>query len=270
MSAATARSWLFAPGDRPERFGKAAASGADAVILDLEDAVAPGRKPVARDQVGQYLTSNRAFVRINAAGTEWHDDDLRMVTSAPGLLGIVLPKSDSADVVTSVAEALTAPLVTLIESALGVQNAPAIAAQATRLAFGNLDFSLDAGTGNDETALLYARSVLVLASRAAGLPGPIDGVTTSIDDPAIAARDAAHGRNLGFAGKLCVHPNQVSVVNSAYSYDSATVDWACRVVRAAGASGGAAVRVDGQMIDKPRLELAQRVNAAVLSQEPAL
>lgn len=268
MNATTARSWLFVPGDRPERFGKAVASGADAIIIDLEDAVAPERKQFARDQAARYLGEQPAYVRINAFGTQWHDGDLRTVTKAPGLRGIVLPKSETVNAITRVVTALSgsAPVIALVESALGVLNAPAVAVHAARLAFGNLDFSLDAGTAADQTALLYARSALVLASRAAGLPGPVDGVTPALDDPGAAARDAAHGKTLGFAGKLCVHPRQVDAVNAAYSYDATTEAWARRILAAAG-PGGAAARVDGHMIDKPLLELARHIQAAAQARE---
>jgi citrate lyase beta subunit len=261
-----ARSWLFVPGDRPDRFDKAMRSGADQVIVDLEDAVAPDRKPRARGHVVELLARRHAYVRINGADTEWFAADLAALVGCPGLRGVVVPKTDTVADVARVAGVVRAgvAVVALIETALGVCNAECIAAAegTARLAFGNLDFSLDTDTERDSETLCYARSRLVVASRAARIAAPLDGVSTELDDPGAIARDARSGRGLGFGGKLCIHSRQVAVVNTAYSYGADQIAWARRVVEASGASGGAAVRVDGQMIDKPRLSLARRIVAA--------
>ncbi|MFD9889920.1 HpcH/HpaI aldolase/citrate lyase family protein [Amycolatopsis sp. NPDC059027] len=262
----TARSLLFVPGNRPERFPKAAASGADLVLCDLEDAVAPEDKAGARAEVAAWAGQNRAAVRINAAGTPWYEDDLAALGEVPGLRAVVLPKAEDVDALRATVSRLDGgvELYALVESARGIRDADRLAEVpgVTRLVFGNVDFGLDAGiTVSDagERELLYARSRLVIASRAAGLVAPIDGVTTTLDDPDLTRAAARRGRDLGFGGKLCLHPKQVEPVNAAFSPDETELRWARRVVEAAGASGGAAVRVDGQMIDKPRLELARRL-----------
>ncbi|HEY4024235.1 MAG TPA: CoA ester lyase, partial [Pseudonocardiaceae bacterium] len=224
MTAHRGRSWLFVPGDRPERFDKALHSGADAVIVDLEDAVAPANKARARDAVADLLDTQPVYVRVNGADTRWHTEDLAALSHRAGLLGVLLPKTTSAADVAATAAALGAhvQLVALIETAAGLRNADTIAAaeRTTRLAFGSIDFALDIGADTDDAALLYARSTLVLASRVAGLPGPVDGVTTDLDDSAATTRDAEHARGLGFAGKLCIHPRQVGPVNTAFGYST--------------------------------------------------
>ncbi|MFI5611034.1 HpcH/HpaI aldolase/citrate lyase family protein [Amycolatopsis sp. NPDC051903] len=258
------RTLLFVPGNRPDRFAKAAASGADAVLCDLEDAVAPDAKSAARDAVVGWVRSEPAVVRVNAADTPWHAADLAALRGLPGVLAVVLPKA-SPDAVAATASALgEVPVWALIETARGIRDADAIASVAARLVFGNVDFGLDAAvtaTGPDERELLYARSRLVIASRAADLPAPLDGVTTDLDDPAAAATAARLSRNLGFGGKLCLHPKQVAAVREAFAPSAEELAWARSVVEAAGSSEGAAVRVDGQMIDRPRLELARRLLA---------
>ncbi|WP_030831257.1 HpcH/HpaI aldolase/citrate lyase family protein [Streptomyces hygroscopicus] len=263
------RTLLFVPGDRPERFAKAAASGADGVLVDLEDAVAPGAKTVAREAAVRWLGTHDGFVRINAADTPWHAADLAALTGARRLRGVVLPKSSTADGVAGVLRRLPAgvPVLALVESALGVREAAAIAQVpgVARLLFGSVDLALDMDlvpSEPDEPELLWARSALVVASRAAGLPAPLDGVHTQLDDEAGLAAAARRSRGLGFGGRLCVHPRQVGVVHRAWLPTDAELEWARRVVRAAGNRDGAAVRVDGQMIDRPRLRRARSLLGA--------
>lgn len=259
---ATAQSWLFVPGDRPERFAKAVASGADIVIGDLEDAVAPEAKSAARAHLAQWLSSGgRAVVRVNAATTTWFDDDLAALVGAPGLLAVLLPKAESAEMVSEAAGRAGVPVVALVESALGVLHAAGIATAATRLAFGSLDFALDiAADHDDDGALLLARSTLVLASRAAGLSAPIDGVTTVLDDPARVARDAARGRQLGFGAKLCIHPSQIVPVQAAFRPSVEQIGWAQEIIAAYGDGAVGAVRsTRGELIDVPVLRRAQAI-----------
>jgi citrate lyase subunit beta/citryl-CoA lyase len=156
-------------------------------------------------------------------------------------------------------------VVALVETAAGVANASAIAAapRVAALAFGSVDFALDLEIddtdGVDETALLYARSLLVIASRAAGIAPPIDGVTVSLSDAHAIRRDAQRARALGFGGKQCLHPRQVGEVNAAFSPSPAAIARARRVIDAARNAGGSAIQIDGQMIDKPRIDQARRV-----------
>jgi citrate lyase subunit beta/citryl-CoA lyase len=201
MTIATCRSWLYVPGDRSDRFDRAAGSGADAVICDLEDAVPEEAKPTARGAVADWLSDHSAFVRINAPGTPWHDDDLEAIASKPGLRGVVAPKADSASAVARTASRLPADvaLIALIESAQAVAQVEEIAGQPgiAALAFGSVDFALDVDIPDSPatpTAMLYARSRIVTASRLAGIAPPIDGVTTNLDDPRAAVRDATHAR----------------------------------------------------------------------------
>lgn len=263
MSVLQTRSWLFVPGDRPPLFPKAAASAADVVILDLEDAVAPADKGAARAEVARYTAVHPAYVRINAADTEFHDADIAALADASGVLGFVVPKVGEPDDITRTVRHLPAdiPIVALMETAAGVENANRIAAHpaTARLAFGSVDFGLDIGVLGDGEEMLYARSRLVTASRAAGIAAPVDGVTTDLDNPRQTTADAMRARRLGFGGKLCVHPRQAQSVNAAFTPGADEIRWAERVVAAMSASGGSAVRVDGQMIDAPRLESARRI-----------
>ena len=245
----TIRTPLFVPANRPERFARAAASGADAIILDLEDAVAPDAKDAARAALRRDFTDLPVIVRINAAGTAAHDADLAaMAALCPD--AVMLPKAESAAGCQAVARALNAmPLIALIESARGLAHARDIAATpgVVRLAFGSVDFCADLGCAHLPELLLPARSELVLAARLAGIAAPIDGVTVQLDDPQISHDDAAHARALGMTGKLCIHPRQIAPVRRAFAPSDAEIDWARRVLT----SGEGAVSVDGAMVDEP-------------------
>ncbi|GAA1005081.1 citryl-CoA lyase [Acrocarpospora pleiomorpha] len=263
MTADTAVTWLFVPGNRPERFDKAARSGADRVIVDLEDAVTPAAKESARQSVVRWLSGGRtAWVRINGSATPWHDHDLACLSDLPGLAGLVVPKAeDPADLdrIRQVVGGSTA-LVALIETARGVRDAHRIAefTPVARLAFGAIDFALDIDAAETDQALLLARSTLVVASRAAGKPAPLDGVTQELGDPRAAAGDAARARALGFGGKLCIHPAQIAAVRSAFEPSAEEVEWARRVLEHA-EGPGAGVTPDGQFVDKPVVERARRI-----------
>lgn len=257
------RSLLFVPGDRPERFGKALASGADAVIADLEDAVAADGKDRARAAVAAALAQGeRLAVRINGAETAWFDADLRMCCEARPA-AVVLPKAEDPAAIADAARRLGAatPLLALIETAGGLQRVHEIAAGGcvARLLFGAIDLQLDLGMDAEESELTSLRLPLVLASRLAGLPAPVDGVTTAIDDTARIEADTRRARRLGFGGKLCIHPRQVAPVNAGFLPTAAERQWAERVVRAAADAGGAAVALDGRMLDKPVIDRARAV-----------
>lgn len=272
---ALARSFLFVPASRPERYAKALASGADAVIVDLEDAVAPADKAAARQALLQGFAGldaaqrARVVVRVNAAGTRWHLDDvlaLRALASQ-GLSALMLPKAESAAALAEVAAAMgpACALLPLIESVAGLDAAGALAAcpQVLRLAFGHLDFQADAGLAcaADESELVPVRLALVLASRRAALAAPVDGVSPGTQDTAQLALDAARGRRGGFGAKLCIHPAQVALVNAAFAPSAAELDWAQRVIVAFAAAGGGVFSLDGRMVDAPVLRLAQRTLA---------
>lgn len=253
---------LFVPSDRPERFAKAAAAGADAVIVDLEDAVAPGAKAAARDGLAAGLAGlagTPVLLRINAAGTDWHAADLAAARALP-LAAIVLPKAETPDQIRTAA-ATGLPVIALIESARGIANAPAIAEVAARLAFGSIDYAADLGIGHTRLALAQARAALVLASRLAGIAAPIDGVTTATRDGDLVAEDCRHAVEMGFSGKLLIHPAQITPARSGFAPTGPETDWARRVIAAA--AGGAAVALDGAMIDAPVVARAQAILARV-------
>ncbi|MFE6741047.1 HpcH/HpaI aldolase/citrate lyase family protein [Streptomyces tubercidicus] len=265
----TARSWLFVPGSRPDRFGKAGSSGADLVIIDLEDAVAPVDKERARDAAEAWLAhGNRAVVRINAPGTPWSEADLGM--AARYGCPVMIPKAEDLAVLADLA-ARTAgrcDLVPLIETALGVERAHQVCSTpgAVRAAFGNVDLAAQLGVAHDDhTALACARSRLVVASAAAGIGPPVDGVTTAVGDVEVLRDDIAHARRLGFSGKLCIHPAQLPGVAAGFTPSAEEVRWAHAVLDA----GESVTTVDGQMVDRPVLIRARRVLAAAQEQHRA-
>jgi citrate lyase subunit beta/citryl-CoA lyase len=282
----SARSALFVPATRADRIAKALASGADAVIVDLEDAVAPQDKDAARAALGVALASMALmqaeaprrddhearsdtggvpplWVRANSV-EPWLQADLALCAASPAVRAVMIPKAESPAQMQAAFEACGGkPLVALIETAQGFAQRDALAAHpaVARLAFGSIDFQVDLGIAGEGDALLMFRSALVLSSRLAALPSPLDGVTVEVDDTARVSTDAARARELGFGGKLCIHPKQVGPVNSAFSPSEAELDWAQRVVAAIEAAGGAAVAVDGKMVDKPVLLRAQALLA---------
>ena len=258
------RSYLFVPGNRPERFAKACASGAHAVIVDLEDAVPPAQKAAARAAIAEWLSPEQpVLVRINAADTEWFADDARMCRH-PGVAGIVLPKTETAEHLAAVAAraGTKIPVLPLIETAAGLWNALAIAKSPAvrRLIFGSIDFQVDVGIRGDDQ-LDFHRAQLVLASRVGGIGAPVDGVSETIDDVETLGRDVARARRQGFGGKLCIHPKQVAAVNEGFRPTAAEVEWAKRVIAADAQAKGAAVAVDGRMVDRPVMLKARAILA---------
>ena len=263
MSVRSHRSLLFVPGDRPERFDKALSANADGVIIDLEDAVAPERKAFAREALAEALRAGaEVLVRVNGPDTDDIIADLA-VCAGGNVRGILLPKAESSDQIRQLLnDGLTVPLLPIIETARGYRSAESIAqAQGVaRLVFGTLDFQLDLDIQSDAgDALLMFRSGLVLASRLAGLPAPIDGVTVELDDPDRLQQDIERGRCLGFGGKLCIHPRQIEAVNEGFGVSAADVDWARRVIEAIEQSDRHAVSIDGRMVDAPVIERARRI-----------
>ena len=268
-----ARSFLFVPANRPERYAKALASGSGAVIIDLEDAIAPDDKPTARAQLeagfANVPMSDRArlLVRINASGTKWHSDDLALAGKLAhlGLAGVVLPKAESPDQLAHLAASVgqACALLPMIESAAGLEaiNQIARSPQVARLLFGNLDFQADLGMacGPDEAELQPVRMALVLASRSAGLAPPVDGVTAATGDLAQVQKDAERSRRSGFGARLCIHPAQVAVVNAALAPTAAELDWAQRVLQASRDTPSGVFTLDGRMVDAPVLLLARRM-----------
>jgi citrate lyase subunit beta/citryl-CoA lyase len=277
------RSFLFAPGNHARRVEKALTLPADAVILDLEDAVAVSEKPSTRALVVEAFNQPRhgkLYVRVNAYSTEWCYADIVAITHA-GLDGIILPKVETADQLRSADWLLSnlererglpiggIDLAPIIETALGMSNIVSIAASGSRtkrLAFGAGDYTLDLGMvwSSGESELLPARSAVVMASRAAGIEPPFDTVWADLRDTAGFARSAEHAAALGFQGKMCIHPDQVAVTNAAFSPSAAQLLWANRVIAAfddAESKGLASIQLDGQFIDYPIVQRARQIVA---------
>jgi Citrate lyase beta subunit len=270
--AANAVTYLFVPGDRPERFEKAVRSGADVVILDLEDAVGPANKAAARSAVLESwsalceLANEQAVsicIRINSIGEKQSRDDLALCY----LLGptlIMAPKVESRDELEILSrEVPSARILALIETAVGVMEAKAIATapNIARLVLGSVDLMLNLGIASDREPLDWTRSMLVLASVAANIAAPVDGVCTSIGDFARIKEEALRARSFGFGAKLCIHPKQIPVASEAFMLTDDEVAWANRVIAAAETGSGAATVVDGAMIDLPVLLRAKRIVA---------
>jgi citrate lyase subunit beta / citryl-CoA lyase len=264
-----ARSYLFVPGNRPDRFDKAFASQADAVIVDLEDAVPPKEKATARAAVAAWLTRSRpVFIRINGADTPWFRDDVALC-QCPGVAGVVIPKAELVEDIGYVAANTdsSAAMLPLIETAKGLWNAHsiALASRVECLLFGSIDFQLDLRMNGEDAELLPFRTQLVLLSRVAGIRPPIDGVTVDITDSAVLRSAVRQARRLGFGGKLCIHPSQIGVVNEAFSPTEIEVAWAKRIVAAAAQAGGGAIAVDGKMVDRPVILRAEAILGAIES-----
>lgn len=269
---ARARSFLFVPASRVDRFGKALESGAGCVILDLEDAVPPDQKEAALQRLMERLVEFTAkqlastLVRINAVGSPWHNHEVRLLKGwmVRGLAGVMLPKAEEPAALQTLGTALgdQAQIVPLVESLAGLEAADLMARvpQVTRLAFGHLDFQLDVGMrcSAEEPELAPVRFALVAASRRSQIAAPIDGVTVDTADTARTAADATRARAFGFGGKLCIHPSQVGVVEQILAPTAQELDWARRVVAQAKARNGETFSLDGKMVDLPVVRLAHK------------
>ena len=257
------RSVLYMPAANARALEKARDIPADALIFDLEDAVAPAAKAAARDALASWLARTPApvLVRVNAAETAWFAEDLALCGHA-AVAGVVVPKAERrADLAHASAIAAGKRLYPLVETAAGFDAMRTLAGApgVERLVFGSIDFQVDLGIDGEGDELLYFRSQLVLVSRLAGIRAPVDGVSTAIDDAAALRADAERARRLGFGAKLCIHPKQVDVVNRAFLPSDAERDWARRVLDAAAGAGGAAVAVGGKMVDRPVMLRAQAI-----------
>jgi citrate lyase subunit beta/citryl-CoA lyase len=275
------RSLLFAPGNHARRVEKALSLDADAVILDLEDAVAVVEKPATRGLIATALERPRRgllYVRVNAVDTEFCYADVGAIVR-PGLDGIVLPKVESAAGLATIdwlmrqlerAQGLPPgeiDLIPIIETASGLQQISTILSAGTRVrrvAFGAGDFTLDVNMvwSRGETELAHARAVIATASRASGIDAPLDTVWVDLSDPEGLEASARTALGCGFQGKMCIHPDQIAVVNQVFTPSDAEVEFAERVSAAfanAEAEGHAAIQLDGKFIDYPIVYRAQRV-----------
>ncbi len=253
------RSWLLVSGTHPERFAVAENSRADQIILDIEDAVDPKDKPQALADVRAFLENGgTGWVRINDRTSSFWSHDIDGLRGAPGLLGVMLAKVDDASHVTETFDRLggATPVLALIESALGIEEARNIACArgVFRLAFGSGDYRRDTGTSVDDLAMAYPRSRLVVASRIGDLPGPIDGPTVGTSHPILREKSEL-AVALGLTGKLCLDLEQIPVINEAISPTRSDVSWAQDFL-ADFESRGRVIR-DGS--DLPRLGRAEKI-----------
>ncbi|MEU7631089.1 CoA ester lyase [Nocardia sp. NPDC049220] len=255
----TPRSWLYVPGHRDDRIGRALDSAADAVVIDLEDAVPVGAKDRALanalDAVRTAPQSREIWLRLNAVGTEWLDRELDALATAAALpAGVRLPKSEDPESVSAVAQRLECDVHAIVESAAGLLAAPQIARshqRVTGIALGEADLAADLRT--ESSGLVWARGWIVAAARAAGLSSPVQSVWTAVDDPVGLAQTSRVGRAEGFFGRSVIHPKQIDIVNEAYTPSPDEQSRARRIVDRAAASmaaGEAAVLdEDGRFID---------------------
>lgn len=257
------RSYLFVPIRRISKATERSVRQLGPVVLDLEDGVPLAEKEEARDLVARYLRGGPpVYLRINGAQTPWFRGDLE-ITGSPNLLGVLLPKADSADVVRLVRQSCRTDtsLIPMIETATGLMqvNELATCEGVERLAFGAIDFRHDVGLGGAALALLYARSRMVIESRAARVLAPLDGTETELRNEKLLMVRAARSRDWGFGGKLCVHPIQATAVRRGFSPTGETLNWARQVLSA---ESGAPVALDGHMVDAPVRAEAERILAA--------
>ena len=259
------RSYLFAPGHNAKLLGRVFTAGADALMLDLEDAVPPQHKPAARRMVAAALAAPpvpaRAWVRVNTARTDRCAADLDAV--AEHAHGIRIPKAESPeDVAWVAARAPGKPIICAIENARGVLAAHEIAAApgVAHLAMGGVDLQRDLNTTGGNSQTLYVRSHLVVCSRAAGIGAPIDSVFPRLTDDAELRSQAEFARSLGFGGKSAIHPRQLAVLHDVFTPSEREVAWAREVLEAFEAAGGAALQLpDGEFVDLPVAQRARRV-----------
>jgi citrate lyase beta subunit len=258
------RSYLFVPATDPRRVDKALASDAHAVVVDLEDAVAPEEKASAREVVAEKLRRRRAhgiqLVRVNGLETAHGRPDFAALAGLP-VDAIMIPKAEPQPLLALGPSG--PPVIALIETARGLRRAYEVATRIPRVAalmLGNVDLAAELGAtpGPDGCELLYARSALVVDCAAAGLGGPIDGPCTAIGDDAALRAETVAAKALGFAAKACIHPGQLDVVHEVFTPTADELEWARRVVTAAEGSRGA-VAVDGQMVDAPVVARARRL-----------
>jgi len=267
---ALAQTFLFSPGHRPDFFAKALASSSKAIIIDLEDAVPPDQKKHARERIQAFWQScsmenrQRVLIRINPIDTDFTNDDIAFLNVLEGPINIVVPKVESLKQLMQLTQQVPSlnSVIAIIESARGIDSVKEIATHplVLRLALGNIDTQADLGIRCDEneTELLPVKFAITLASRLAGIAPPIDGVSTDIHDFELLAKDTHRAKRLGFGAKLCIHPKQVDVVVTCFTPTEKEIEYAKRVVEVDSNSQGAAVQLDGKMIDRPVVLLAQR------------
>jgi citrate lyase subunit beta / citryl-CoA lyase len=277
------RTWMFVPGIDHRKMAKARDLGADVLIYDLEDAVSINEKQMAREMVREEISSLTIsnftkYVRINAINTPYFHDDLHEVVDEK-INGIMLPKAESAQdliflngIISQMEKKRGIPegsikIIPLIESAIGLYRAYDIATsvkRVNRLAFGSMDFMLDikVQSTKEGTEILYARSQLVVVSRAAGIEAPIDTVFIDIKDTESLKKETNLVKQLGFKGKLVIHPSQIEIVNGLFNPTKEEIEESKLIVAAfekSSSEGIGAIQVHGKMVDQPIVESAKKI-----------
>lgn len=252
---------LFVSAARPDAFAAACAAGSDMVVIDLEDSVAPDSKAAVRRIPQSALPQERSvrlYLRVNGVGTLWHRDDVAFARMA-GVDGVVLPKSESAEQITTLRAALGPGqrIIAQIETVRGLARVEEIAEAADRLALGSIDLSEDLGCAHSRLALLPLRSRIAQAARLAGAPAPLDGVTVSVTDTAAIVDDAAHACELGFGGKCLIHPRQLAPARAGFRSAPQDLDWARHALAAEEATLPDA---EGEMLRSPVVARARRLS----------
>ncbi|EJE2970232.1 CoA ester lyase [Salmonella enterica] len=265
-------SYLFVPANKEVMFSKAFCCGADAIIIDLEDAVHPNEKSLGRDNIFSWLyklnksiVKTGIYIRINHPKEREFEDDVSLLNSLNETLikGVMVPKLECIETINEIKSKLNPGIsglsfLGIIETACGVHHCDIIAnSGVARLAFGSLDYSLDINCLQTPEALLYARSRIVIASRIANLPPPIDCVTPDFCTTETLLMDSCLARSLGFSAKLCIHPDQIDVVTKAFSPTEEQIQWAKEVLEQSRDSY--AFQIDGSMVDLPLIKKAARL-----------
>ncbi|UUS64530.1 MULTISPECIES: CoA ester lyase [unclassified Acinetobacter] len=259
----SARSYLFVPANRIERFEKALNTDADAVIIDLEDAVPFDLKQSSRDALAAWLQDHpehQVMIRVNSSQTEWFLADIELA-KFPNVSAIVLPKAETSAEIEAVLKIRDIGIFPLIETPQGFANVRQIACtkHVIALMFGTIDFQLEMNMNGGYLELLSFRNEIVLASQLAKIQAPVDGVTVDFKDEDLIQLETQQAKNLGFAGKLCIHPNQVNLVNQTFNPSAQEITWANQIMQAVADAKGQAVSLNGKMIDLPVILQAQKI-----------
>jgi citrate lyase subunit beta / citryl-CoA lyase len=257
------RSYLFVPANRIERFEKALNTAADAIIIDLEDAIPAHLKNVARKNLKQWLLDHpehKVMIRINPQQTEWFNEDVQL-SKLSNVIAIVLPKVETPEDIQAINTIQQIDIFPIIETPLGFSNVRHIASTISvqALMFGTIDFQLEMDMQGSYLELLSFRNEIVLASKLAGISSPIDGVTVDFKNEALLKLETLQAKKLGFTGKLCIHPNQIQIVNEIFTPSTKEIEWAQKVLLAVDNGEGQAVSLDGKMIDLPIILKAKKL-----------
>jgi len=259
-----ATSFLFVPGDRPERFSKAMDSGAEIVIIDWEASVIPDRKLIAREATLDFVQNcdqtHKIALRVNPIQSDYFVEDYMLIRLL-SVCGVFLTMAESSKDIDFARKVLpdSLPFVAMIETAKGLVKANELASceGVCRLAFGNMDYQTDLGLTDDRAGMIYPSSVIAVASRSAGLPQPIAGVTANFSDSVFFHENATFEKSLGYSAKLCIHPKQILWAHNVFDPSEQDVVWANTIIAATQQSH--AVQINGIMIDRPVIERAKKI-----------